>query len=138
MSEIDEQIRITGRSRTRIWGRRVPRCPGIQVEDYRHALRPVFGGGCSAWGSTSVGGLIIPLDLLSCLPRLVSEDRVTITIGPDELIPGRRAARARIIAAGLSDDDIDRLLDKRKGKSSRVLDEGRPRHECLDQRGAYP
>ena len=37
-------------------------------------------------------------------------DRVTITIEPDELIPGRREARARVIAAGLSDEDIDRLI----------------------------
>jgi hypothetical protein len=37
-------------------------------------------------------------------------DRVTITIDPDELIPGRREARARVIAAGLTDDDIDRLI----------------------------
>jgi hypothetical protein len=35
---------------------------------------------------------------------------VTITIEPDELIPGRREARARVIAAGLSDADIDRLI----------------------------
>jgi hypothetical protein len=39
-------------------------------------------------------------------------DRVTITIEPDELIPGRRACRARVIAAGLTDDDIDRLIDE--------------------------
>jgi hypothetical protein len=38
------------------------------------------------------------------------DDRVTVTIEPDELIPGRRASRARVIAAGLSDDDIDRLI----------------------------
>ena len=31
-------------------------------------------------------------------------------IEPDELIPGRRGSRARVIAAGLSDDDIDRLI----------------------------
>jgi hypothetical protein len=37
-------------------------------------------------------------------------DRVTITIEPDEAIPGRREARARVIAAGLTDDDIDRLI----------------------------
>jgi hypothetical protein len=37
-------------------------------------------------------------------------DRVTITIEPDELIPGRREARARVIAAGLTDDDIDRMI----------------------------
>ena len=38
------------------------------------------------------------------------DDRVTIMIEPDELIPGRRASRARVIAAGLTDDDIDRLI----------------------------
>jgi hypothetical protein len=38
------------------------------------------------------------------------DDRVTITIEPDELIPGRRASRARVIVAGLTDEDIDRLI----------------------------
>lgn len=38
------------------------------------------------------------------------DDRITITIEPDELIPGRRATRARVVAAGLTDDDIDRLI----------------------------
>ena len=38
------------------------------------------------------------------------DDRITITIEPDALIPGRRASRARVIAAGLTDDDIDRLI----------------------------
>jgi len=38
------------------------------------------------------------------------DDRVTIMIEPDELIPGRRASRARVIAAGLTDEDIDRLI----------------------------
>ena len=37
-------------------------------------------------------------------------DRVTVTIEPNEVIPGRRKARARVIAAGLTDDDIDRLI----------------------------
>ncbi len=41
---------------------------------------------------------------------LDAQDRVTITIQPDELIPGRREARARVVAAGLTDDDIDRLI----------------------------
>ena len=31
-------------------------------------------------------------------------------IEPDELIPGRREARAGVIAAGLTDDDINRLI----------------------------
>jgi hypothetical protein len=40
-----------------------------------------------------------------------SDERVTVTIEPErELIPGRRASRARVVAAGLSDDDIDRLI----------------------------
>ena len=39
-------------------------------------------------------------------------DRVTITIEPDEQpIPGREV-RARVIAAGLSDEDIDRLIKR--------------------------
>lgn len=38
------------------------------------------------------------------------DDRVTIMIEPDELIPGRRASRACVIAAGLTDDDIDRMI----------------------------
>lgn len=37
-------------------------------------------------------------------------DRVTVTIQPAELIPGRREARLRVVAAGLTDDDIDRLI----------------------------
>jgi hypothetical protein len=37
------------------------------------------------------------------------EERVTLTIEP-ELFPGRRESRARVVAAGLSDDDIDRLI----------------------------
>ncbi len=40
-----------------------------------------------------------------------ADERVTIMIDQDkELIPGRREARARIVAAGLTDDDIDRLI----------------------------
>lgn len=31
-------------------------------------------------------------------------------INTDELIPGRREARARVVAAGLTDDDIDRMI----------------------------
>ncbi len=40
-----------------------------------------------------------------------SDERVTLTIEPArELIPGRRVARARVVAAGLTDADIDRLI----------------------------
>ena len=44
-------------------------------------------------------------------------DRVTITIEPHELIPGRREARARVVAAGLSDEDIDRLIDEARAEA---------------------
>lgn len=39
-------------------------------------------------------------------------DCVTVVIQPDELIPDRPAARPRVIAAGLTDDDIDRLIKR--------------------------
>jgi len=40
-----------------------------------------------------------------------SDERVTLTIEPGkELIPGRRRSRARVVAAGLTDDDIDRMI----------------------------
>jgi hypothetical protein len=40
-----------------------------------------------------------------------SDERVTLTIEPErELIPGRRESRALVVAAGLTDDDIDRLI----------------------------
>ena len=44
-------------------------------------------------------------------------DRVTITIEADELIPGRREARARVVAAGLTDADIDRLIDEARAEA---------------------
>jgi hypothetical protein len=49
------------------------------------------------------------------------DDRVTIMIEPDELIPGRRAARARVIAAGLTDDDIDRLIKQAQKEAEPLL-----------------
>ncbi len=40
-----------------------------------------------------------------------SDERVTLTIATErELVPGRRESRARVVAAGLSDADIDRLV----------------------------
>lgn len=40
-----------------------------------------------------------------------SDERVTVTIEAEqELIPGRRASRARVVAAGLTDEDIDKLV----------------------------
>jgi hypothetical protein len=40
-----------------------------------------------------------------------SDERVTLTIEAErELVPGRRESRARVVAAGLTDDDIDRLI----------------------------
>lgn len=37
------------------------------------------------------------------------DERVTVTIEP-ELLPGRRESRARVITAGLTDDDIDQII----------------------------
>jgi hypothetical protein len=48
-------------------------------------------------------------------------DRVTVTIQPDELIPGRREARLRVIAAGLTDDDIDRLIDEARAEAQPLI-----------------
>ena len=49
-----------------------------------------------------------------------SDEKVTLTIEPEqEIIPGRRASRARVVAAGLTDDDIDRLI-KQAQKGSRA------------------
>jgi hypothetical protein len=39
------------------------------------------------------------------------DERVTLTIEPD-LFPGRRESRKLVIAAGLTDDDIDRLIER--------------------------
>jgi hypothetical protein len=40
-----------------------------------------------------------------------SDERVTLLIEPEqEAIPGRRASRALVVAAGLTDEDIDRLI----------------------------
>jgi hypothetical protein len=40
-----------------------------------------------------------------------SDERVTLTISPEpELVPGRRQSRARVVAAGLTDADLDRLI----------------------------
>jgi hypothetical protein len=38
------------------------------------------------------------------------DERVTLTIEP-ELFPGRRESRKLVIAAGLADEDIDRLIE---------------------------
>ena len=49
------------------------------------------------------------------------DDRVTITIEPDELIPGRREARARVIAAGLTDEEIDQLIEEARSEAQPLL-----------------
>jgi hypothetical protein len=41
------------------------------------------------------------------------DDAVTVVIDMEGgMLPGRRASRARVIAAGLSDEDIDRLIEE--------------------------
>ena len=40
-----------------------------------------------------------------------SDEKVTLTIEPEnEIFPGRRASRARVVAAGLTDEDIDWII----------------------------
>ena len=43
-----------------------------------------------------------------------AEDRVTITIDPEQdlLFRGRKESRARVVAAGLTDEDIDRMIQE--------------------------
>jgi hypothetical protein len=48
-------------------------------------------------------------------------DRIRVTVLSEELIPGRREARRRVIAAGLSDDDIDRLIDEARTEAQALL-----------------
>ena len=47
-----------------------------------------------------------------------SDERVMVTIGPEqELIPGRRASRAKVAAAGFTDADIDALIKRAQHES---------------------
>jgi hypothetical protein len=40
-----------------------------------------------------------------------SDERLTLMIAPEqEWNPGRRESRSRVVAAGLTDDDVDRLI----------------------------
>jgi hypothetical protein len=62
------------------------------------------------------------------------ERMVTLMIEPDDwLTKARQESRRLVIAAGLSDDDIDRPISELKRKSSRVLDEAGRRHQHLRQ-----
>jgi len=40
-----------------------------------------------------------------------ADEKVTLTIEP-EVFPGRRESRRLVVAAGLTDDDIDRLIEQ--------------------------
>jgi hypothetical protein len=50
-----------------------------------------------------------------------ADDRIIIAISDDGLIPGRRETRARVIAAGLSDEDIDRLIDEARNEAQSLI-----------------
>ena len=53
---------------------------------------------------------------------IAADETVTITIELDkELIPGRREARARVVAAGLNDTDIDRLIEEARTEAQPLL-----------------
>jgi hypothetical protein len=67
---------------------------------------------------TTVGEVVAELVRRGLDPH----DRVTVTIEPDEAIPGRREARPRVIAAGLIDDDIDRLIKQAQKEVEPLLE----------------
>jgi len=46
------------------------------------------------------------------------DERVTLTIKP-ELFPGRRESRKLVIAAGLTDEDIDGLIEQAREEVAR-------------------
>jgi hypothetical protein len=51
-----------------------------------------------------------------------SDERVMLAIAPTrELIPGRRESRARVVAAGMTDADIDRLIKDAKSEVGKYL-----------------
>jgi hypothetical protein len=57
-----------------------------------------------------------------------ADERVTVTLDLDkELIPGRRESRARVVAAGLTDQDIDRLIKQaRREVNEEMRRKGQP------------
>lgn len=48
------------------------------------------------------------------------DERVTLTIEP-ELFPGRRASRKLVVAAGLTDEDIERLIEQAREEVAPLL-----------------
>jgi hypothetical protein len=66
---------------------------------------------------TTVGEIAAELARRGLDPR----DRVTVTIEPNDRIPGRREARLRVIAAGLSDEDIDRLIEEARTEAQPLI-----------------
>jgi hypothetical protein len=42
------------------------------------------------------------------------DERVTILLGADDLSPGRRESRFRVIGADLTDADIDRMIEEER------------------------
>jgi hypothetical protein len=66
---------------------------------------------------TTVGEVAAELARRGLDPRT----RVLLTIQDNEQIPGRREARLRVIAAGLSDDDIDRLIEEARSEAQPLI-----------------
>jgi hypothetical protein len=79
----------------------------------RHRALPVSMLGCITMAQVRETIEVTAGEIAAELKRrgISSDERVTLTIEPErEIIPGRRESRARVVAAGLSDDDIDRLI----------------------------
>jgi hypothetical protein len=51
------------------------------------------------------------------------DEPIRVTIEPEqELFPGRRESRKLVIAAGLTDEDIDRLIEQARGEAALRLE----------------
>ncbi|MBV9828791.1 MAG: hypothetical protein JO001_24435 [Alphaproteobacteria bacterium] len=54
---------------------------------------------------------------------ILPDQPVTLLLDVDEeIVPGRREARARVVAAGLSDKDIDRLIDDARSEAQSLIE----------------
>jgi hypothetical protein len=49
------------------------------------------------------------------------DDEVSLVIDLDYGVPGRRESRARVVAAGLSDDDIDQLIKEARKEVQHLI-----------------
>jgi hypothetical protein len=59
---------------------------------------------------STAGQIAAELSRLGVAP----DERVTILLATDDLVQGRRESRLRVIVAGLTDADIDRMIEEER------------------------